>query len=63
MTIETYYGKITANKAVLNYISEAFSALGKEEQSKGYINLANISYRDSKTIYNMLEKAGYYKDL
>lgn len=62
MTINTKYGKITADQNMLNYISILAREAAEEYSREGYNGLEKEAMEFAQHIYNELEKAGTYKN-
>lgn len=63
MTIETKWGKITANKEVLNLLGSIIYTATYQYESKGYDALEKQAYDIAEAIYNKLDESGYYKNV
>lgn len=62
MTVETTYGKITANRNVLNSLCITFAESAEYNKAKGYNALAKQAEKTFNAIFHALEESGYYKD-
>lgn len=62
MTINTNYGKITADQDTLNFILVLARDAAQENSKEGYVALAKEARDFARHIYNEMEKAGMYKD-
>ena len=63
MTVEVKgYGKITANKSILNSLSLVFDTAEEKYKAEGKETMAKIMNEASWSIYNALNETGYYKD-
>lgn len=60
MTVNTWEGKITANKVTLNLISLAFSKAADKFKDEGRDGMAESFDEVADEIYNALKNAGYY---
>ena len=61
MTVKTIFGNITASKDVLNELSIYASEASKEYERKGYFALQERAQEVANTIFNELDKTGFYK--
>lgn len=63
MTVNTVLGKITGSKSTLNKISLALNYAAKDRNSVDMIGCANEYKEASDTIYDALDKLGYYNSV
>lgn len=60
MTIKTKDGKITCDKAMMNYLSIVFGKAAERYESLGLYGLAKQARENSNLIYNALDDCHYY---
>jgi len=63
MTVNTNYGKITANKDALNYISLLAGEAANKLKRDGAGALAEDAQELSNQIYDVLSAAGFYDNV
>lgn len=63
MTVELSFGKVTGDKATLNYLVSALFRASSDSFSHGYPLISEQYKHDSYAIYDALDAAGYYDDV
>ena len=63
MTVHTSNGNITASKAMLVNICNAFYYEADSHEAKGYKLAAEAVRRTAREIYEALDKTGYFENL
>lgn len=65
MTVQLHsscMNKVTADKATLNNLASIFYEVANLYESQGYGVCADAILKDANTIYDALDKEGYYDD-